>query len=346
MRTVPIAAVLAGVAFSAFAQGPDDLWEMQTTMEMAGMQMPGRDQKVCKPKGQIEQAAAPTDDKCKLVDSKRTGNKMRFKVACEDGKNKYTGEGESEITGPDSYRGKMHMAGKMEGEDMDMTMSYVGKKVGSCKYEDPALKGKQMMAEQEQRMAAECKKAAEALNWQLFTPEMQTCQKFKPDLCERANKAASGMHSVDGYRAQAKASGDWKGAFKFCAVDLAAVTKDACKSAMSKKDWDFVGETCADEAKALAKQHCEGRDYTAMMEGEYRSICARVARKARGGGEATTGAEPAAAPNAPAPAQSGASQNAGAPAGNAPSSTEPAQKPSATESIKQGAEKLKKFLKF
>lgn len=343
MKVVLAAAVLSGASLSAFAQGPDDLWEVQTTMEMAGMQMPGRNQKVCKPKGQVEQAAAPTDDKCKLVDSKRSGNKMTFKVACDDGKNKYTGEGESEIIGPDSYRGKMHMAGKMDGEDVDMIMSYAGKKVGSCKYEDPALKGKQMMAEQEQRMAAECKKAAEALNWQMFTPEIQACQKYKPELCDRANKVASGMHSVDGYRAQMKASGDWKGAFKSCGVDLAAITKDACKSAMGKKDWEFVSEQCPDDARPLAKQYCEGRDYTAMMSSEYRAICARFARKARGGDDASTSAEPAAAP---APAPAGAGQNASAPAGNAPSGAEPAQKPSATDAIKQGADKLKKFLKF
>ena len=347
MRALFAATLLVGVSLPAFAQGPDDLWETQSTMEMAGMQMPGRTQKICKPKGQVEQAAAPVDDKCKLVDSKRSGNKMTFKVACDDGKNQYTGEGESEIVGPDSYRGKMHMAGKMEGRDMEMSMSYSGKKIGNCKYEDPTIKSKQMMAEYEKSTAAECKKAAEALNAQMFAPEVQMCQKFKPELCERANKVAGGMRNVEGYRAQTKASGDWKGAFKMCSVDLAAVTKDACKSALGKKDWEFVAETCPDDAKPLAKQHCEGRDYTAMMESEYRNICARFARKARKGAEHADGGEPA-SPAAPVSGQSGSTQGANAPAGETPagSTTEPAQKPSATDAIKQGADKLKKFLKF
>src|SRR5687767_8805147 len=88
---------------AAQAQDTDELWEVNMKMEMAGspIQMPTQNQRVCKPKGKPEEAAVPTDSKCRMTDSKQSGRRHTFKMACEDGKNKYTINGETESTGPD-----------------------------------------------------------------------------------------------------------------------------------------------------------------------------------------------------------------------------------------------------
>jgi hypothetical protein len=255
-RHFSIALVLTAAPLAVAAQGSDDLWEVTMKMEMAGspMQMPEQTQRVCKPKGRPQEAAMPPDSKCKVIETKQSGRRHTFRMACEDGKNKYTVTGETESTGPDNYRGKMQSSGTMDGEPMNMTQTFSGRKVGTCTYEDPARKQQEMMAQSDAMMAKECRKSIDELQSVMFTMDGSPCTKLKQ---------------------------------------------------------------CEEDAKALAKQHCEGRAYTAAMASEYAPICSRYAADL--GGRSYTAM---------------------------PASTGAEQKPSTTDAIKKGTDKLKKFLKF
>jgi len=125
-------ALLAAFCLPAAAQEKDELWDITMKMEMAGMpmSMPARTSRVCVEKGAKDESYVPQQSDCRNVESKRTGNKYTFKTVC-DGKNKMTSTGEITF-GDGTYEGRMKMTGMMEGQPMDMTQTYSGKRVGTC----------------------------------------------------------------------------------------------------------------------------------------------------------------------------------------------------------------------
>lgn len=124
--------VLAAFCPAAAAQEKDELWDVTTKMEMPGMPMamPARTMRVCVAKGAKEESFVPQQGECKTVESKRTGNRYSFRMVCE-GKDKMTGTGEITF-GEGAYDGRMKMSGMMEGQPMEMTQTYTGKRVGAC----------------------------------------------------------------------------------------------------------------------------------------------------------------------------------------------------------------------
>jgi hypothetical protein len=108
--------------------------EITSKMEMpgmpAGMSMPAQTIRSALPRACSDDAYVPRRDNCKVLESKRTGNKVAYKMACT-GKDAMTVSGETTM-GNNSYEGRMQMTGKMEGQDMQMTQTYSGKRVGDC----------------------------------------------------------------------------------------------------------------------------------------------------------------------------------------------------------------------
>jgi len=90
-----LAPALAGLALAALvhAQGSDELWNMSTRMEVAGMQMPGSSQQVCMKKGEQRAEDLQQDKNCKVTEQRVVGNKMTWKIVCT-GKDAMTGTGE------------------------------------------------------------------------------------------------------------------------------------------------------------------------------------------------------------------------------------------------------------
>jgi hypothetical protein len=125
-------AMLAAFCLPAAGQEKDELWDITMKMEMAGMpmSMPARTTRMCVEKGAKDDSYVPQQSDCRNVESKRTGNKYTFKTVC-DGKNKMTTTGEITF-GDGTYEGRMKMTGMMEGQPMDMTQTYSGKRVGTC----------------------------------------------------------------------------------------------------------------------------------------------------------------------------------------------------------------------
>jgi hypothetical protein len=122
----------AQIGYKVDPQGKDELWDVTSKMDMPGMPMamPARTNRVCVEKGN-DAATIPKNDGCTVVDTKRVGNKFTYRMQCKNAKNDYTATGES-TTGANGYQGKMHMAGKMEGEQMEMSLDYSGTRVGNC----------------------------------------------------------------------------------------------------------------------------------------------------------------------------------------------------------------------
>ncbi len=314
-------AVLASAPLLCVAQGQDELWEITMSMQMEGMSMPEQAQRVCKPKGkQSDEDLVPKDKECRVTDWKQSGNKTTFNMVCE-GKSKMTGTGEF-IQEKDGYRGTMRAKGTADGEPFDMTQKFAGKRVGNCTYEDPVKKSNAMIAEQ-------CNRGMDEMQWPLFTMEGAMCKDRKAEFCGKVAKMTQDMRDPAGYRAAVSKRGDWAQLAQACGQDPAAITADACKRSVSAKDWEFVMQHCEAEGKALAKQNCEGRSYTAAMSSVYAPLCSRYTSF---GGRSYTAALPRHTEAAPA-------ATAGTPA-------QEAKKPSATDQIKEGAGKLKKFLKF
>jgi Protein of unknown function (DUF3617) len=123
-------AVLLGWAAPGIAQqGPDNLWEVSTTMVMEGMRMPGPPSQVCAKAGQSD-GMMPMQGDCKITDRSTVGNRTTFRVTCT-GKDAMSGTGEM-TTGPDSYKGIMRLSARMDGETTNMTTEYAGRLVGKC----------------------------------------------------------------------------------------------------------------------------------------------------------------------------------------------------------------------
>jgi hypothetical protein len=332
-KSVIAALVVAFSSQAAFGEGPDDLWEMTMSMQSEGMTMPAMTQKICKKKGSTEADNAPLEKDCKLTDSKRSGAKYTFSFVCEGKDGKYGGSGETETLGKDAYRGKMKSIGVSDGEKFDMSSAFTGKRVGTCTWEDTAKQVNKQMAEAQAQsnamIAKECDKQIESLQPAMvfgganLPPEALYCKDRKADFCARAAKVAQQMRDPAGFSDANRKYPDWRDAMKACGTDPATVSGPVCKVAVDKKDWTFVSDNCPVEGRAIAQQNCAGMDYTAVMSSPYREVCqkygADLAKKKVADDKVKS--EPAAKPAAES-------------------------KPGVGDTVKDGANKLKKLLKF
>lgn len=126
-----IACAIATVG-PVLAASAGELWEVTVKMEMEGMPMalPPMTQRICIAPQAGDEAFVPKNDECRVADMSRSGNTQRYRMVCT-GKDPMTAEGE--ITrGKDSYQGRMRMTGKVDGQAMNMTHTFSGRKVGPC----------------------------------------------------------------------------------------------------------------------------------------------------------------------------------------------------------------------
>lgn len=277
LRTAVFAWLLAMTTLS-HAAGNDDLWEITSKVEMAGMPfMPAQTTKVCTPKGKANEKGVPHDDNCKVTDYKQSGNKTTYKMVCT-GENAMTGSGEIVVDGPNAYHGFTTMKGKMEGETIDMKSSFSSKRIDSCTAEDPE-KYKKLAADM---TAKSCRDSFDTLAWQIYigNDASNACKPFKNEFCGRVAKITNEMKDPAVFEKQANK--DWKGAMSACGQNSEPVAKAACDRGVSDSNWDFVGKYCPAETEALAKQHCEGRGYTALRSSPYAGICSQYAATNKG----------------------------------------------------------------
>jgi hypothetical protein len=304
------AALGLGMAAGAWAQGgPDELWNMSTRMEMAGMPAQAMNHQVCMKKGETQPEKMSQDQNCKVTEQRKVGNTFTWKIVCT-GRDAMTGEGRMTRSG-NAMDGRMRMQGKSGGEPLDMTIVYTGKLAGGCnagERQQAAVKQQQaMIAQGEAQTAQVCKESMDKYMTMMFEGEGAICKAQKPQFCARVTKTTQAMRTPAGYRKSAK-SADWEQVGKVCKVNMASVRASACKNGVGGRDWDFVGDYCPAESKKIAAEHCAGRDYTAAMASEYKAICGRYAR--RGAEDSPAAAAQPAAPSAADTVKSGVKEGA------------------------------------
>ncbi len=324
-----VAAPVAGqTGYRVDPQGKDELWDVTTKMEMAGMPMamPAQSSRVCVEKGNDE-AVVPRNEECRMTESSRSGNRFSFKMACKNRNSDYTGTGEITYTA-NGYDGKMRMAGKMEGEPMEMTMTYAGTRAGRCvstaKQDVAAAK-----TQSDKLVADSCRDALDKLQWQLWLNEPKaTCAGGKAEFCGAVGRAAQSMQDPAQYNSIFGKNPDVRTSFEKCGQDFAATTKAACARGVEARNWSFVASgRCDDEVKTTGDANCKGRSFTAIPR-DIAPLCSRYASVARAGmaGGSTDAAQRTASPaQSPAPAP---------------------KQPSATDTVQEGVNTLRKLLPF
>lgn len=285
-------------------------WEVTMKMDMPGMppemagMMPAQKNKICMTTGDEKQPVAQPDknSQCKMSDLKQSGNTMTFKMACT-GKDPMTGSGEITRTA-NSFSQKINV----QSGDGDMTMVSNGKRLGGA-CEKGAIKNEEMdklMAAQARAQekqardnAARCQNALENNDYADFLkaaadaaskaqcsglpPEGKksceamvgsaSCAKLRPKMCEKLSAdiaVESSYVKVAGEQHVAKLAGE-------CGLPFDKKTQQYCKAHLDKKDWQFVGDFCRQEAAVMAlhKQHCVGRDYTSVSN-QHREMCSEL----------------------------------------------------------------------
>src|SRR5262245_57083600 len=127
IRIVAAGAALA-LAGAVHAQGTDELWEVSSQINMAGMPpgMGSTTQRICRDKDPKKEVTSRRDmQDCKVTDLKESGNRITMTVNCPRGTAVIDQTYNPART---EYKGTM----KMSSREGDMTMNLAGRKVGSC----------------------------------------------------------------------------------------------------------------------------------------------------------------------------------------------------------------------
>lgn len=288
------AAMLCTVAAAAVG-APDsgDRYRVTTTMRMAGMAMPGSTTEVCTAHAQpVSEQSIPRDKDCAVQNFHVQGNKASYRIVCT-GKNAMTGDGEME-TLADGYRGSINA--QVDGQQI--SMSYQGKRIGGCDYatESPEAQGRAITAQ-----VCEAQ-ITSVVSHSMYIGPKAACPTYKAKFCANVSREMAQVADPVRFAETDRKYGNavWQAA-EGCGSSRAAVLAKACGSAESAGNLDFVGDYCPDQvprhcasadpnrngrfvarhcaerARALAAQQCDGRGYTAMNASPYRAFCSSYA---------------------------------------------------------------------
>jgi hypothetical protein len=213
--------------------------------------------------------------------------------------------------GKDSYTSDVTMT--MDGETMKTLTT--GKRVGSC--DAGAIKKK--MAGIEAQAAAGADQACSGLAEQMMPAMLESSKcdaRYKKQLCDQFATRA-GFQLAVSRRTTGEVnndSGTLPEMARYCGVQPDAIRARLCPDALKADDFQFVGEACPAESQAIAQRECAGRGYTTPPAPKYRDFCNSYARSVMDGSLGAGSGEQA----EPSPAA-----------------------PTATDTLKEGAKRLK-----
>ncbi len=268
----------AGVSLAVAADAPPgEKWKISSSMQMAGMSLPGQSSEICKQPGE-DSVPVKTEKNCEVYDIKRSGNTQSFKMRCT-GKDAMEGTAQFTYLSPDHYTGKMDV--KTGGETM--SMSYEGQKLGACDGGEMNLKAKEMLAEGKRQQA------------QAEKDQIEHCHKVaadatSPDVMKGYCKApedrkvfCTNVVTHDKWLPLAKVERTSNGinrpltdSAQICGFEVKKQRSLLCSSASSSEKFDFMVAECPVESAALAQAQCAGRRYTAISD-KYRGFCSNYA---------------------------------------------------------------------
>ncbi len=288
-------AVFAILLISAAAQAaePGNLWQIETSMEMGGMKMPGQKQNVCVPvTAEGPEAMDGGKSECTMSNVRRSASKFSYDVACPQG----SGSGEMTYQGKDSYTSTMTMT--TDGETMKMVTR--GQRGGAC---DASVVKKQVAAAQAQATAGMAQMCASMVDT-LMPGNLQSsgCDaKYKDQLCRKFNtKEGFGTVASRPTTGQAALSpGTLPEVARYCGADANALRTRFCGEASRSEDLEFLGANCPAQAQTIAQRECAGRSFSTPAAPRYQSFCGTYARAMMQGG--SSGDETSEAAPAPSP---------------------------------------------
>ena len=237
---------------------------------------------------------------CKVEDFKDSGNKVTMTAVCKKGRS-----AQMEIVfnkGRTAYTGSMHMTDE-KGRKMEMTMN--GRKLGPCDAKKARAEEKAVANEYKER-AERAQAQSAAMTKQATDTQIKNCAKavetIVPDglgvygscrsrddvsckqivemtakqqpevakACEaKADEFCKRYQTTDGFT---KAShGRLETVEAMCGVKASAVRAKLCPGAEKIGAYEFIGTSCPEQAKPLAKAHCAGKSYT-VKEGDPRRV--------------------------------------------------------------------------
>lgn len=300
-----LAMACAVASLSGQAAGNDELWEVTTQINMAGMPagMGNQTQQICRDKDPKKEAASRRDmQNCKVTDMKESGNRFTMTLACPDGPMVVEQTYNAART---EYKGTMRMTSR----DGDMTMAMQGRKIGACDAQqargERESKAAAAKAEGDRALAMSEKAQADAAAQQKKTEDAQIKQcaaavetmdmrklgnyarcNETPEYCgmmqsnEHTKRVATSCmtsqaqfckryQTIDGFL---QAKGDEQAA-KMCKVSREQIAASHCPRASETENLAYLGRFCLAESKPLAQQYCARRDYTSVQGGKYADFC-------------------------------------------------------------------------
>jgi hypothetical protein len=253
-----------------------ETWEITTKSEMAGMPyaMPETTMILCQPKsGEPDpKQMMEQDSNCKVTDVKHSGSKTTWKMRCDGDGQKMSGSGEISHS-KNSYQGKSRMSGTADGEKIDMTATYRGKRIGtSCDTSAPVVvKSKAMddmndmmgmaKAQMAAEMAEQCEvgqyETIELIHNRFFGPHA-VCAKNQKYACKLISKDAAKKTNV--YLALVKHDDTSDISIAdACKISMAKTTKEICKK-VNEDNYRKMEDACPKEYAKFSE--LQGRSYT------------------------------------------------------------------------------------
>lgn len=288
---VLVSSLLSAAAYASVGE----YWEITVKMDMPGMPfaMPAQTVKVCQAKDKdIDPKKLNQNKDCQISNFKKSGNKISYNVSCDQNGDVMTGDAEYTVHA-DSAEGIMHLSGKSHGNDMKMTQTTSGKRVGgSC---DPEAENKErsnkqekmkadmekMSHEQKEQQEAQCVSYTKDNQWinmaEIFFGNQPICPGRQTQLCDSLRKDAPKDATVyDALVTRDKQAGARLSVAKECKLNMAATTKSVCKT-FTDKNYETLAKYCPADAKAFReakrRKECEGREYTAVTPAEGIKKC-------------------------------------------------------------------------
>lgn len=104
-------------------------WEVTAQMQMEGMSIPPNTTRFCMRKEDTGKPPMQMDNSCKMLDQKRSGDTMSFRMQCNTPGQGATTMSMTITSTTTAYSG----SGEMDMGGEKMKMRYSGKRIGDCK---------------------------------------------------------------------------------------------------------------------------------------------------------------------------------------------------------------------
>lgn len=294
---ISLLAVFAGHCATTVHAVTGESWEIATKAEVVGMSyaIPDATTTVCLQKGAEKnpKMLVQQNDNCEITDVKSSGNKVSWKMSCNRNGDELTGSGEVKYKG-DSFDGVTRLSGTSNGENVNLTANFKGKKKGTpCDPTAPVMTSagmenmNEIMGMAKSHMASAMSEQCEVSNYRavdLISPKFfgtnAACAGKEKFACKVINKEVVRDTAVFVKLAKHDDTSELSIA-KICETNMASVTKKMCAT-VDGSNYKELEDYCPAEAKAFQSERSKPGGSGASGEGNAFSNTLDNARKLKG----------------------------------------------------------------